>query len=57
LSTELVFGLAGGGDTAALTGFASIDEVLVPEPSALLLLGSGLAGLALFGRKRRSAKQ
>jgi len=57
LSTSLVFSLAGGGDTAALTGFASIEEVLVPEPSALLLLGSGLAGLALFGRKRRSTKQ
>jgi PEP-CTERM motif len=27
------------------------DETQVPEPSALLLLGSGLAGLALWGRK------
>ena len=28
------------------------DSVVVPEPSTLLLLGSGLAGVIVFGRKR-----
>jgi hypothetical protein len=31
-------------------------EQVVPEPSAVLLLGSGLAGIAVFGRKRLSKK-
>ena len=29
----------------------------VPEPTTLLLLGSGLAGAAIFGRKRLARKQ
>jgi len=30
----------------------AVSESVVPEPSTLLLLGSGLAGFAVFGRKR-----
>ncbi|MFA4903536.1 MAG: hypothetical protein WC600_12440 [Desulfobaccales bacterium] len=43
-STTVSFGLSGGGDVAALTGFCSINPV-VPLPPTLLLLGSGLVGL------------
>jgi hypothetical protein len=49
LSVTSAFMLTGGGDSAALTGFAA---VAVPEPSTwLLMLGGGL--LAWFGYRRR----
>jgi len=49
-TTTVSFGLSGGGDIAALTGSCSIDPV--PLPPALLLLGSGLLGLAGFRRSK-----
>jgi hypothetical protein len=32
----------------------TLDNVVIPEPGTLLLLGSGVAGLLLVGRQRRS---
>lgn len=51
LSVSASFGLSGGGDVAALTGFSSINEAPVPEPVTGLLLTLGLGG-ALAARRR-----
>jgi hypothetical protein len=42
------------GNTITSTWSASESPVVAPEPLSFVLFGSGLAGLALFGRRRRS---
>lgn len=49
LDVAVGFTLSGGGDIAALTGFASIETV--PEPSTVVL--AGLGALALLVARRR----
>ena len=48
------FTLSGNGDIAALTGFSSIVEDVVPEPLTLGLLGLGLGAVVYVRRRRRA---
>ena len=42
------------GASAVIPSFATLTLTFVPEPGTLLLLASGVAGLAVLGRKRMS---
>ncbi len=52
LTVTTGFSLSGGGDVAALTGFASIDPVAVPTPSAMAGGLALLGGLVAYRRRR-----
>jgi hypothetical protein len=50
-------GLANGQSTwFDLEGRVTGTSLMTPEPGSMMLLGSGLAGLAFFARKRRAAR-
>ena len=42
------------GASAVVPIFGILDVHFIPEPGTLLLLGSGIARLVLFGRTRRA---
>jgi len=47
---KVVTSLAG---TTAVFGILTLNFLPIPEPGTLLLLGSGIAGLAVLGRKKQ----
>jgi len=42
----------GGADGSPMTGFVGNGTTSVPEPNTMILLGSGLLGLAFYGRRK-----
>jgi hypothetical protein len=61
ISKDMLVQASGVGDFSSISGvdqtFTQTEATPVPEPATLLLLGSGLAGAGIFGRKRLARKQ
>lgn len=48
--------LTGGDTVPGISHFSAAPTEKVPEPGALLLMGVGLFGIAIFGKRRRRTK-
>jgi len=46
-------GLLAGSDTMDTNDYVARPNGIIPEPGTVLLLGVGLGGLAVIGRRRR----